>query len=458
MKIGSLFSGYGGLDQAVQHVIGGDIAWHVDNDPAAAAILAHNHPDVPNLGDITRVGLSYTDEEWAALTQRAAADPGFEPPPPDWSNVEPVDVLTGGFPCQDVSTAGRRAGLAPGTRSGLWSHMRRAIHILRPRLVVIENVRGLLSATAHRDVEPEANDLGDGHAQPVLRALGAVLGDLAELGFDARWHGLRAADVGAPHGRYRVFIVAWPAADTGRIQEREQPIPEPGGSSTAVTGLNHAPATDATSDQRNQGRPEPARQQRGSDAALGGAAVPDAHGSARDEWGLAAPGQAQGRRPRTDARGRGGAPAADADGAGPQGTKPASGQELPARGATPNPHRNRREIVERGQSRLGTRRDPHRCSEISWGGYAAAIARWEHILGRPAPEPTEPGRGDNPVLSPLFVEWLMGLPAGHVTDVPGLSRAAQLGRLGGGVVPQQAVAALEAMALRELLDEKPVAA
>ncbi len=81
----------------------------------------------------------------------------------------------------------------------------------------------------------------------------------------------------------------------------------------------------------------------------------------------------------------------------------------------------------------------------SWGAYAPAIARWEHVLGRPAPLPTEPGR-NGPRLSPRFVEWLMGLDAGHVTDVPGLSRNAQLKALGNGVVPQQA-----ALALRNLL-------
>lgn len=202
-RIGSLFSGYGGLDMGVQAALGGTVAWHSEYEPptksnpqptqGAARILAHHYPDVPNLGDITAV---------------------------DWSAVEPVDVLCGGFPCQDVSAAGKRAGIAPGTRSGLWSEMHRAIVALRPSLVVIENVRGLLSATAqhpaHSDVESCPWCVGDD--EPVtLRALGAVLGDLADSGFHARWAGLRAADVGAPHGRYRVFVAAWPAADTGEF-------------------------------------------------------------------------------------------------------------------------------------------------------------------------------------------------------------------------------------------------
>src|SRR5690625_3867989 len=190
ISIGSLFSGYGGLDMAAQQVLGGRVAWFSEFDLAPSKILAHHWPDVPNLGDITAT---------------------------DFTQVEQVDVITGGFPCQDVSHAGRRAGLIRDgegrTRSGLWGEMLRAIDTLRPRMVVAENVRGLLSAQADSDVEPCAFCMGDDGDSP-MRALGAVLADLASIGFDAAWTGLRAADVGAPHGRFRVFILAWPAADT----------------------------------------------------------------------------------------------------------------------------------------------------------------------------------------------------------------------------------------------------
>lgn len=183
MRVGSLFSGYGGLDLAVMDVIpGASVAWHVEFDKAPSAILAHHWPDVPNYGDVTAV---------------------------DWESVEPVDILTGGFPCQDLSHAGKRAGLRPGTRSGLWSHMAYAISILRPDLVVIENVFGILSARAAGDVEPCAWCLGD-DADGVVRALGAVCADLASLRYDARWTTVRAADAGACHGRARVFITAYP--------------------------------------------------------------------------------------------------------------------------------------------------------------------------------------------------------------------------------------------------------
>ena len=182
LKIGSLFSGYGGLDLAVSEVTGADVAWHCEWDDAPSKILERNFPGIPNYRDVSKV---------------------------DWASVEPVDILTGGFPCQDLSLAGKRAGLRDGTRSGLWSEFALAIETIQPSLVVIENVRGLLSATAHSDVEPCPWCLGDDSGEPALRALGAVLGDLADLGYDARWQGVRASDAGAPHARFRVFIVAY---------------------------------------------------------------------------------------------------------------------------------------------------------------------------------------------------------------------------------------------------------
>lgn len=123
LRVGSLLSGYGGLDLAVEHALDAETIWFSDNNEHVARIFAYHWPDAPNLGDITTI---------------------------DWRTVEPVNVLCGGFPCQDVSTVGKRAGLAPGTRSGLWSHMAEAIDALLPQLVVIENVRGLLSSPAVR--------------------------------------------------------------------------------------------------------------------------------------------------------------------------------------------------------------------------------------------------------------------------------------------------------------------
>ena len=188
MKIGSLFSGYGGLDMAVSNLLDAEVAWHCEWADAPSAILEHNFPGIPNYRDVSQV---------------------------DWSSVEPVDILTGGFPCQDVSLGGRRAGLMAGTRSGLWSEFAKAISVLKPRLVIIENVRGLLSARAGSDLEHCPWCMGETDSeQPVLRALGAVLGDLADLGYDARWKGVLASDAGAPHRRFRVFITAYPRGES----------------------------------------------------------------------------------------------------------------------------------------------------------------------------------------------------------------------------------------------------
>ncbi|PZT88204.1 MAG: DNA (cytosine-5-)-methyltransferase [Gordonia sp. (in: high G+C Gram-positive bacteria)] len=230
LRIGSLFSGYGGLDLAVEHVFNAETVWFSELDEPVARVFSRHWHDAPNLGDITAI---------------------------DWTRVEPVDILIGGFPCQDVSTVGKRAGLAPGTRSGLWAHMAAAIDALQPEWVVIENVRGLLSSPATRPpaerddherrnpgdatrgdatlrgMEPDPWHLGDSTTRP-LRALGAVLGDLADLRLDARWIGLPASLVGAPHQRFRIFALArravpHPAGD--RLIARRGD-PRPGASTT----------------------------------------------------------------------------------------------------------------------------------------------------------------------------------------------------------------------------------
>ena len=184
MKIGSLFSGYGGLDLAVLNIFSeAELVWHCEWDDAPSKILEKHWPDVPNFRDVSKV---------------------------DFTQVEKVDILTGGFPCQDLSLAGKRAGLKDGTRSGLWSEFARAIEEIQPKLVVIENVRGLLSAKADNGMEYGEEDLGVIAGRNPIRAMGVVLGDLADLGYDARWCGVRAADAGAPHNRFRVFIIAYP--------------------------------------------------------------------------------------------------------------------------------------------------------------------------------------------------------------------------------------------------------
>jgi DNA (cytosine-5)-methyltransferase 1 len=161
VRIGSLFSGYGGLDLAAQQYFGGELAWYSEIEPAACTILSAHHPGVPNLGDITKV---------------------------DWADVEPIDILTGGYPCQPFSQAGQRKGKED--ERHLWPFVAVAIDALRPRIVVLENVRGHLT-------------LG----------FGDVIAELSRMGYDARWGVVRASDAGAPHGRARIFIVAYPAGE-----------------------------------------------------------------------------------------------------------------------------------------------------------------------------------------------------------------------------------------------------
>jgi DNA (cytosine-5)-methyltransferase 1 len=181
LKIGSLFSGYGGLDLAVSKVFDAEVAWHCEWEDAPSKVLDAHWPGVPNYRDVSKV---------------------------DFTQVERVDILTGGFPCQDVSLAGKRKGLVDGTRSNLWFEFLRAIEEIKPKFVVIENVRGLLSAKADSELELESSGLDYNGGLPVLRAGTVVAGSLADVGYDCKWVTLRASDAGAPHQRERVFILA----------------------------------------------------------------------------------------------------------------------------------------------------------------------------------------------------------------------------------------------------------
>lgn len=204
MKTGHLFAGIDGIGLGLAPH-GFETVWFSENEAAPSQVLAHHHPDVPNHGDITEV---------------------------DWGQVEPVDVLTGGFPCQDISKAGRGAGIKEGTRSGLWFEYVRAIRDLRPSVVIVENVSALTT-----------------------RGLDIVLADLHESGFDAEWTTLRASDVGAAHRRERLFIVAH-AADRDRVGRLHR---EPGivpaearidALGDAPTGGDPAPADTSSAERR----------------------------------------------------------------------------------------------------------------------------------------------------------------------------------------------------------------
>ena len=380
VTVGSLFSGYGGLDAGVALALDAEPIWFSEFDKAPSAILAHHYPAVPNLGDITKV---------------------------DWSTVARPTIITGGSPCQDMSHAGKRMGMKAGTRSGLWSNMLDAITALRPQLVVWENVRGAYSACASSDIDSDlgycprcVEPSGGRKHDPNVRALGRVLGDLAGIGYDAAWTGLRAADVGAPHGRFRVFVLAWPAADADRLGRKWTGSARGGRTGSADGGL--------TATGRLSLLPTP----RATDGTKGG---PNQRGSSGD---LMLPSAVMlMNTPTVEDAGRAGSQEwAD---------KWAAGETIP-----------------QTQQRLRTQVLAYSGSP-DFGQYAAAITRWEAVT-RPAPSPTEAtGKGGAQRLSPAFVEWMQGLPAGWVTDPAiGISRNDQLKALGNGVVPAHCAAAV----------------
>lgn len=171
MKVGSLFSGIGGLELGLERA-GMTTIWQSEMDPYASKVLAKNFPGVPNLGDITKI---------------------------DWSQVERPDLVCGGFPCQPVSEAGKRLG-ADDSR-WLWPQFHRCLRELRPKYALIENVPGLFN-----------------------RGFGGLLADLASSGFDAEWDCIPAGAVGAHFLGDRLFIVATCASPGGGRWEGSRPL------------------------------------------------------------------------------------------------------------------------------------------------------------------------------------------------------------------------------------------
>jgi DNA (cytosine-5)-methyltransferase 1 len=177
ITVGSLFSGIGGLELGLERA-GMSVVWQVEIDDYCRRVLTKHWPDVPKFIDVREVGAH---------------------------NLEYVDVICGGFPCQDVSLAGTQAGLA-GERSGLWHEFARVIREIRPRFVLVENVAALLS-----------------------NGFGVVLSELATNGYDAEWDVLPAGYFGAPHRRERVFLLAHSHESDGQARvgsesQRARPI------------------------------------------------------------------------------------------------------------------------------------------------------------------------------------------------------------------------------------------
>ena len=159
MKMGSLFSGIGGLELGLERGIPGlQTVWQVEKEEFCRSVLEQHWPNAKRYNDVRTVGAH---------------------------NLEPVEILCGGFPCQDISIAGKGEGLN-GKRSGLWWEFYRIINELRPRVVVMENVPAI-----------------------TIRGLSAVVGSLAQIGYDCQWTIISAKQCGAPHLRRRWFAVAY---------------------------------------------------------------------------------------------------------------------------------------------------------------------------------------------------------------------------------------------------------
>jgi DNA (cytosine-5)-methyltransferase 1 len=168
LKVLSLFAGIGGFDLGLERTGGFETVAFCEIDPRARKVLAKHWPEVPCYDDV------------CSLTGDALAGDGIF-----------VDAIVGGFPCQDLSAQGERAGLG-GARSGLWFEMARLIGELRPRIVIVENVAELLDS-----------------------GFGDVLGSLASIGYDAEWHCIPGGAIGAPHLRDRVWVIAHPSEEPG---------------------------------------------------------------------------------------------------------------------------------------------------------------------------------------------------------------------------------------------------
>jgi len=171
MRIGSLFSGVGGLELGLERAGVGKTVWQCECDPFARSILARHWPGVPCFDDVREVGIG----------------------------TPAIDVLCGGFPCTGISAAGKRRGFA-NVRSGLWFHFARLIRLLRPGYIVMENSPRLPN-----------------------RGLGVILGTLATLGYDAWWDCIPASALGAHHERDRFFLVSWQAPNAYRQKIRVKP-------------------------------------------------------------------------------------------------------------------------------------------------------------------------------------------------------------------------------------------
>lgn len=431
MRIGSLFSGMGGLDLAAEHIFGAEVAWHAENDKHASKVLAARWPGVPNLGDVTTI---------------------------DWSQAPPVDIITAGYPCQPFSVAGTRKGTDDARH--LWPHAAAAVRALRPRWVLLENVAGHLRLGFH-----------------------TVLADLAQMGLDAEWGTVRASETGAPHLRDRLFILAHPAIQRGDGQAIRHDGPashrQTGKGIQQPGGIHRTPANPDGRQQQGaapgRGLPIPAQhpdprgqeahQENGDGRGAGPhppltplLPTPDdaTHGRKQTRTSTLLPGVVEKLLPTPCVNDMGANKEIEWWDEWAPRQKAGDGRTAP-HGKSLSIEVRRSRLLPTPRAQNGEDRNnliwerpldqPQNLENAlarDFGPYTPAIRRWENTLGRQAPPPTENGKDGRPRLSPPFVEWMMGLPEGWVTDPRlGIPRTQQLKLLGNGVVPHQAALALQ---------------
>lgn len=356
LKIGSLCSGYGGLDMAVEAYFNAETVWMCDNDKYANIVIKERW-NLPNLGDLKAV---------------------------DWSKVEPIDILTAGYPCQPFSTAGQRKGEKD--ERHIWPEIKTIISNLQPKFAILENVRGHLT-------------LG----------FKEVLQDLTEIGYDARWAIVRASDVGAPHQRARLFIVAYPSIKRCKSSNKCAGDNSQGKQEASITFTRSSVVTNANSDAYQESRR--------TDREL------YAEGSRLQGW------ENEGQTGCECGRGCKALQRANTDS-----ERFALGSDRCTTGR--NQGQSQPEPAELGETdsnahikQLSSNRQ---MSQLGW--------RFDSRLDmsmRAIPNPLV-----NAKLNTKFVEYMMGLPEGWVTDLD-ISRSQQFKILGNGVVPQQAYYALQ---------------
>ena len=323
LKLGSLCTGYGGLDMAVEAYYGAETVWVSEFDKYASKVI-EARINKPNLGNLKII---------------------------NWASIEPIDILTAGYPCQPFSHAGLRKGVED--ERHLWPYIKTAISVLRPGVVILENVRG---------------HFGLGFRE--------VLTDLATIGYDVRWTLIRASDVGAPHRRERLFILAypnsprWTRTERGNVQAQQ-----PRDSSGVIDEYTYPNGQRCNMGQNDSNEVEYQGQPQFIASGVVEATATYPNGDART----------QSRRTSTKLRAKG--------------------------------------IGFRGWQNEGQAWDKFRFSR--------------EMDKERVPAPLDQGK-----LNVKFVEYMMGLPDGWVTNCD-LPRAQMLKILGNGVVPQQAYRALE---------------